>query len=74
MTATDTRRSPAAPEELWTPKQTASYLNTTEGTLSTERYLGRGLPYVKIGRRVRYRASDVRAYIDAHVETPGETR
>ena len=35
-------------------------------TLRNDRHLGRGIPYVKIGRSVRYRLDDVIAYMEAH--------
>jgi hypothetical protein len=33
------------------------------GSARRDRALGRGCPYVKLGQSVRYRPSDVRAYI-----------
>jgi hypothetical protein len=38
-------------------------------TLQMERLRGSGCPYVKLGRSVRYRRSDVLAYINARVVT-----
>jgi predicted DNA-binding transcriptional regulator AlpA len=35
-------------------------------TLRNDRHKGRGIPYVKIGRSVRYRLDDVIAYMEAH--------
>jgi hypothetical protein len=58
-------------DELLTSRQVAEYLGTTEQVLAVDRYRGRGLPYVRVGRRIRYRASQVRAYIDANTENPG---
>ena len=55
-------RSPSG--DLVDRKQAAAYLRTSEHTLavwaSTKRY---GLPYVKIGRLVRYRRADLDAFI-----------
>jgi predicted DNA-binding transcriptional regulator AlpA len=34
-------------------------------TLQKDRVSGSGIPFIRIGRLVRYRQSDVRAYIDA---------
>lgn len=42
-----------------TPKHVAILLDTTEGSLSQDRYLGRGIPFVKYGKRVRYLREDV---------------
>lgn len=46
------------------PRQAAARIGVTAGTLSIWRCTGRyDLPYVKAGSRVRYRASDVEAFI-----------
>ena len=34
-------------------------------TLQKDRVAGTGIPFVRVGRLVRYRQSDVRAYIDS---------
>ena len=33
-------------------------------TLRNHRWLGKGIPYIKIGRTVRYQESEVLAYLD----------
>lgn len=47
-------------ERLLTRKEASNYLGVTEGTLavwaSTKRY---ELPYIKVGRLVKYRQSDI---------------
>jgi hypothetical protein len=53
-------------DELLTPRQVAEYLGTTEQVLAVDRYRCRGLPYVRVGRRIRYRAKDIAAYLDAN--------
>ncbi len=51
--------------ELLTPEQTALKLNITEGTLSVWRCTGRyNLPFIKIGRAVRYKESDIELFIN----------
>ncbi len=35
-------------------------------TLRNHRHLGRGIPYIKIGRSVRYDPDDVAAYMESH--------
>jgi hypothetical protein len=40
-------------------------------TVQEERYRGTGAPYVKIGRLIRYRPSDVAAYLARHLVVPG---
>jgi hypothetical protein len=48
------------------PKQVAELLHTSEAGLAQMRYRGVGPRFVKIGRRVLYRWSDVYAYLDAN--------
>lgn len=57
---------------LLDPVQTAQVLGTTTGTLEVWRSTGRhALKYVKVGRRVRYRVGDLRAWLEArtHLHT-----
>lgn len=61
MTATP---EPAA--DLATPRQVAQALYTTEAGLAQMRFRGTGPKFCKVGRRVLYRWSDVRAYLDAN--------
>ncbi len=57
--------------DLLTTDETAGLLDCKQGTLEVNRCLGRGdLPYVKIGRSVRYRRSEVLAYIERHTVRP----
>jgi excisionase family DNA binding protein len=55
-------------QTLLTRKQAAEYLGCKESTLaiwtSTKRY---PLPYVKIGKNVRYRLSDVMDFIEKNL-------
>lgn len=56
--------------EILTPKQLSEFIGVPEKTLSQKRYLGQGIPYVKVGGHVRYLKDDVLAYIKANrVET-----
>jgi hypothetical protein len=48
------------------PSQVAPVLDTTEAGLAQMRYRGTGPRFVKRGRRVLYRWSDVRDYLDAN--------
>lgn len=62
--------------ELLTPEQTADYLGLCVQTLSVWRSAGRhGLPFVKIGSRVRYRAADVEKFLADHtaMSTSGQS-
>ena len=50
-----------------TPKEVAEYLHTTEAGLAQMRYRGTGPKFCKVGpRKVVYRWSDVRAYLEAN--------
>lgn len=50
--------------------QAAKVLNVTPGTLQIWRSTGRhNLPYVKVGGRVNYRVSDLRAWLDRRCRT-----
>jgi hypothetical protein len=49
---------------LSTPAELARFMRTTTNSLAQDRYLGRGVPFIKVGRRVRYSRSDVLAYLE----------
>lgn len=51
---------------LMTTAEVAEYLKASKASLDQDRYLKRGLPYVRIGRRVRYRREDVLNYLSAN--------
>lgn len=51
--------------ELLTAKQLSEIIGISVDTLANDRYLRQGLPYIKIGKRVRYRLDDVMAYIES---------
>jgi excisionase family DNA binding protein len=56
---------PARPQ-LLTPEETAVYLRVKTQTLATWRCTQRyALPYVRVGRAIRYRLTDVREFIAA---------
>lgn len=50
--------------ELASPKQIAEYMGTTEASLAHDRYMRRGLPYTRIGRRIRYMRADVLKHLE----------
>ena len=52
---------------LWTQRQAAEYLGKSEKWLEADRWRGATIPYVKLGRAVRYRATDVVAYVEANM-------
>jgi predicted DNA-binding transcriptional regulator AlpA len=57
----------AAP--LMDSEQLAPVLGTTPGQLAQWRFRGDGPPFIKLGRSVRYRWSDVEAWLDANTRT-----
>lgn len=62
-----------APSGLMRPDQVAEYLQITPSTLAVWRCTNRRvLPYVKIGGQVRYRRTDVDAFIDANLRNAPE--
>lgn len=66
----DRRDNPKTDDEaLWTPKQVAEFLGCSERTLEQWRALRSGPSFVRLGpsarAAVRYRPSDVRAYVEA---------
>ena len=54
-----------AENTLKTPEQAAAYLAISERQLQLDRTTKRNIPFVKIGRLVRYRKADLDAYISA---------
>jgi hypothetical protein len=49
---------------LATPAEVAEYLHTTTASLAQDRYRGTGPRFIKRGRRVLYRWSDVVDWLD----------
>lgn len=43
-------------------------------TWANERHEGRGIPYYKVGRSVRYKLSDVIAFMESHRVNPEARR
>lgn len=53
------------------PETAADLIDSTESTLEKDRATGHlGIPYVKAGRRVVYRVSDLRDWLEANLITP----
>jgi len=60
--------------DLLDEKQAAAYLDLSPGTLSVWRSVGRyNLPFLKIGRKVRYRLSDLDRWIASRARDNGAT-
>lgn len=62
----------AAPEYI-DEGQTAVKIGSTRAALRQARYRGTGLPYVRIGRRIRYRVADLEAYLAAQTVAAGSS-
>ena len=52
-------------DELLTDRQVAKIVKRSQSTLQKDRVAGTGIPFVRLGRLVRYRPSDVSAFLDA---------
>ena len=64
----------AANKELLDEKQAAAKLDVTPGTLSVWRSTGRyALPFVKVGRKVRYRVTDLDLWLIKRTRINGAT-
>jgi predicted DNA-binding transcriptional regulator AlpA len=50
-------------DELINDREVARVIGRSVATVRNDRLHGRGVPFVKVGRLVRYRKSDVRKYI-----------
>ena len=69
MTSTDysIQTSTYVSEDSWlTEKQAAELTGLSVHTLRAHRQHRKGLAYSKVGRAVRYKRSDIAAYMDAH--------
>jgi len=54
---------------LMTTDEFCAYTRKSPKTAEADRLKGRGCPYVKIGRAVRYKADDVMRYLEQHTMT-----
>jgi len=67
---TQNSQVPAVLDRLLSPQEVARWLEVRVATLATWRSLKRySLRYVKVGRLVRYRRSDVEAFLRARSTT-----
>ncbi len=64
-------------ERLLTSTKASELLGITPKSLANSRYTGTGIdiPYIKLGKVVRYKESDIQAYIEANTfNHTGETK
>lgn len=57
-------------EKLLNETETAELLGVARQTLANNRFLGRGLPYFKVGKAVRYKMTDIQSFLEAHRVVP----
>lgn len=63
-----------APSDLLDEKPAAEFLDVSPGTLSVWRCTGRyALPFIKVGRRVKYRRTDLIAWLESRTRSNGAT-
>ena len=63
-----THRTTAQSADLMTPEHAARALSVSIRTLAAWRSIGRhALPYVKVGRLVRYRESDIADWLQSNL-------
>ncbi len=74
MTATKKKKPAVNNPGLLTEQEAAEYLKISPGTLSVWRSTGRyALPFVKVGHKVRYRSTDLEAWIASRERATGAT-
>lgn len=56
---------------LMDQRRAAAYLGVSVKWLERDRWIGATIAYVKIGRAVRYRATDLAAFVDRNLITGG---
>ena len=62
----DSRHDRAVDDALLSEKQAAPILGLSVAWLQRKRWEGGGPPYIKYGRAVRYKKSELLAFIEAH--------
>lgn len=59
--------------DLLDSAEISQIINVAEGTLAVWRSTGRyALPYIKVGRLVRYRRADIEAWLDRRKKVSGK--
>jgi predicted site-specific integrase-resolvase len=62
-------------DRLLTPRQAGEVLGVSPATLATWRWRGvPRLPYVRVGRLIRYRPSDITAFLETQTRTSTSDR
>lgn len=55
---------------LFSQETVAAIRDCSLATLERDSWIGNGIPFIKMGRLVRYRKSDIRAWLDQHISIP----
>lgn len=58
-------------DRLLTQQQAVEWTAMSPAWFEMSRFKGAGIPYVKIGRAVRYRTSDIQKWINDHMVGTG---
>ena len=59
---------------LFTQETVAALLNCSLATIERDRWAGTGIPFIKIGRLVRYRKTDIQAWLASHTAVQSTTQ
>ncbi|MDN4518141.1 helix-turn-helix domain-containing protein [Mycolicibacterium austroafricanum] len=51
---------------IMTAEELAPAIHVSVGSLAQDRYRNRGIPYIRMGRRIRYARADVARYLAAN--------
>ena len=51
---------------LFSQETVAAILDCSLATIERDRWIGKGIPFAKFGRMVRYRKADIREWLDKH--------
>lgn len=68
MSTIEITQETVAVPRLITQEAAASLLGVSPKWLERDRWVGATIPFVKVGRGVRYRASDIATFIEANVQ------
>lgn len=64
-----------APDSTFFSQETlAAIRDCSLATLERDRWAGTGVPFVKIGRLVRYRKSEIRSWLEQHQSMTSTTK
>lgn len=68
MSTAEITQEVVAVPRLINQETAAALLGVSPKWLERDRWVGATIPFVKIGRGVRYRAGDIAAYIEANIQ------